>query len=188
MANGGSGSPGSSATAPSAEPPPTHTAAELHSIISLLQKGGDTATAAVYQEKLKALRAPSNAPKTLTYANAKRLAVEASKRLDKAAEKVFNTQEAHRAAKEDLAVATQQLREAEVTRDKVFAAEADANGKSLATNELKTTTICVDKVALGGEINIDFGELAAVIAEAPPEEQAKLKTMQEERHDVTKWV
>ena len=133
----------------------------------------------MYQEKLKALHAPSNAPKTLTYANAKRLALEASKSPDKA-EKVYTAQETLRTAREVLAVATQQLRETESTRDKVFAAEAEANGKSLATNELKTTTICVDKVELGGEINTDFGELAAVIAEAPPEEQAKLKTMQEE--------
>ena len=65
LANGGGGSPGSSATAPTAEPAPTHTAAELQSIITLLQKGGDTTTAALYQEKLKALRAPSLAPKTL---------------------------------------------------------------------------------------------------------------------------
>ena len=145
LANGGGGSPGSSATAPSADPAPTHTAAELQSIITLLQKGGDETTAAVYQEKLKALRAPGIAPKTLTYANAKRLAEEASKRLDKASAKVHSAELQLQAAKEDVAVAALALREAKATQTKLFESEKAAN----ANTDTRSTKICVDKIILG---------------------------------------
>jgi len=173
LANGGNGSPGSSASAAEPTNPATHTAAELQSIISLLQKGGDTATAAAYQEKLTALQTASNTPKTLSYAHAQRLAAAAEKRLDKAAEGVSTAQEGLRTAKEDLAVAAQQVREAEVVRDKLFATEAEANGQKLEVPKARTTTICVDKVALGGEIIIDFGSLAPAVAEAPPRRKSQ---------------
>ena len=78
-------------------------------------------------------------------------------------------------AKEDVFVAALALREAKDTQSKLFESEKSVNDSRAA--EVRSTKICVDKIILGENIEIDFGDLMPAVQDAPPEEQARLAQM-----------
>ena len=160
LANGGHGQPGS-ATDPKK---PTRSAADLQKVIAILEEDGQPADR--FKEELAQLQRDTAAPKQheVTYAKAKRLAEEASKRLDKAVGIQKSAEVQLQTAKEDVAVAALALREAKATQGRLFESEKAVNA------EARSTKICVDKIILGESIEFDFGELMLAVQGAELEE------------------
>ena len=155
----------------------------LH-IIATLRADGAEASAPIYESKLAALRASTAAPKTPTYAHAKRLAEQASTRLDKAITKLDGLLAQTQAAQVDIELAALQLQQADATADQLLDEERANRGKLSAfatgssTSVPAAATISIDKIMLGEFPKLELGSAATYFDGSDPEALQHFEQMQ----------
>ena len=143
----------------------------------IAQLAEDGLDASIYEGRLAALRASATAPKTPTVANAKRLADNASAKIDKAILKVESLQNQAAEAQHELELAALQLQEANATYDKLLVEEQTKRGLPQPAAPA-ASCLSIDKIILGEIPVFDLGVAAAYFDQGDPEVARKLADMQ----------